>query len=88
MAVCGRCLLCGYKFNGRLDDDTEPDVATRWECNCTNADCEGSRKYFRENYNEVKTHAICRPCVDQLVNGTLSGVVSDLVTLVAKRHGY
>lgn len=32
MAVCGRCLICGYKFDGRLDDGTEPDAAIRWEC--------------------------------------------------------
>lgn len=82
MAVCGRCLICGHKFDG---DDT-PDVGVRWECKCDTDTCASSRETMLRAWNEVKTHAICTPCVAALADGTLDRAAADLVALLARRR--
>lgn len=81
MAVCGRCLICGHKFDG----DTTPDVGVRWVCVCDTDTCASSREAMKRAWDEIKTHAICTPCVRGLADGTLDRAVADLVALVARR---
>jgi hypothetical protein len=70
MAVCGRCLICGYKF-----DCTERDVAIRW--NCKDDGC---------NWGPDAEHAICRKCHDALTdNAELEQRARDLLALVNAR---
>lgn len=76
MAVCGRCLLCGYKFNGQLADGTEPDMGVRWECESTRDYCVG---------REPHEHKICNTCITALLDGTLEGAVADIVALLTRR---
>lgn len=79
MAVCGRCLLCGHKFDG----DNTPDVAVRWVCE--SAVCEEHIDRAAKAWNEQYTHAICTQCHDNLMNGTVGAAVNDLAALLARR---
>jgi hypothetical protein len=83
VAVCGRCLICGHKFNG----DTTPDVGVRWACACSNEHCTKQRLHFEKVYEEVRTHAICASCIEHLADGvTLPAAVADLMALVTRRR--
>lgn len=85
MAVCGRCLICGYKFDGRHDDGTEPDVAVRWECKRTGP-CAKRAEYSERHYNEAHEHAICTKCHDHLVDDEAITIVAQaLLALVRER---
>ena len=81
MAVCGRCLICGHKFDG----DTTPDVGVRWDCKCDNDYCTNHRESDKIHHYEPRTHAICNPCINGLSDDTLEGAAADLVALLARR---
>lgn len=81
MAVCGRCLICGHKFDG---DDT-PDVAIRWPCD-RGEECEKATQRAWKAFGEVHTHAICTGCHDILVSDQIPSAVSDLLALVRARR--
>lgn len=76
MAVCGRCLICGYKFRGKDDETgTDLDAPIIAECDlCPPRD------------GEKREHKICQRCHDALAHhGVLDDAIADMLALVARR---
>lgn len=85
MAACGRCLICGYKFNGRLDDGTAPDEAVRWPCSRGDR-CSRATARDLDELGETHEHALCVTCHDHLVDDdTISAVAQALLAMVRER---
>lgn len=82
MAVCGRCLLCGHKFDGY----NTPDVAVRWACADEGEACTRRRERSAKVFGEAYTHAICSSCHDALTDGTIDGALRDLVAMLDARR--
>lgn len=85
MAVCGRCLICGHKFDGRSDDGIAHDEAVRWECASEHPTCIHDARQMAMSFNEIHEHAICTGCHDVLVSPELPSAVTDLLNLVRAR---